>query len=85
MKPRMWHITGGTSHGTVDVDKILDYINGKTRKNIRYQKPIINLIMQLAFIGAAAFSLIFLFIKFIKFFTNPTVWFFAAIMICFIC
>ena len=45
MKPRMWHISAGTAHGTTDVDKILDYINGKTRKDIKYQKPIINLIL----------------------------------------
>jgi len=30
LKPRMWHITSSTAHGSLTIEKLMEYVNGKT-------------------------------------------------------
>ena len=43
MKDKMWHVTGGTAHGTLTIYKLIDYVNKKTLREIKYHEPLINL------------------------------------------
>ena len=45
MKDKMWHITGGTGHGAFTVHKLIEYVNKKTKRDIKYQEPLINLLI----------------------------------------
>ena len=45
MKDKMWHITAGTAHGAFTTQKLIEYVNKKTKRDIKYTEPIINLII----------------------------------------
>jgi len=55
MKPRMWHITSSTAHGSLTVQKLLEYVNGKTERSIEYREPIINFLLKIIFLGLIGF------------------------------
>lgn len=72
MKDFLWQISN--TDGVVNSQKLLEFVNKKTERNVVYKESILNLFIVLGFLGAFAFLGFTLFMKFKDFFLNNYVW-----------
>ena len=72
IKEFLWQISN--TDGVINSQKLLEFINKKTERNVVYKESILNLFIVLFVLGGVGFVGFSLFMKFKSFFLNNYVW-----------